>query len=181
MGARILIIHATRNGSTLAVSEAVALVLKEAGFSVDLEPVKRKPSLAQHDAVVIGTAVRFGRPLPETLKFARARRHELRSLPVALFSLGTTMREDTAANRATALSHLVPLADIVGIPLTVGLFGGVVNFDHLSPLWRWLARLDKTGDLGEGDWRDWGAIRAWALDLADRLRQRLDVSLGNTD
>lgn len=166
----ILITYATKLGSTLSIAEAVAQVLRESGAEVAVLPARQVKHLRGYGAVVLGTAVRFGRPLGEALRFARRHCGALANLPWALFSVGTTVRDDTPENRSLALTHLAPITGVAGQPCSIGLFGGVVDFEKFPPLWRWFARMDSSGETGEGDWRDWGAIDAWAREVAEHLR-----------
>jgi menaquinone-dependent protoporphyrinogen oxidase len=127
--------------------------------------------LGPYRAVVLGTAIRMEQPLPEALNFARRHKAALARLPVAVFSLGITLREDTPENRVKARSFLAPLLADLPEPVSLGLFAGKVDYARLSPVWRWMASRDQSGMMREGDWRDWGQINDWALELVHTLAE----------
>jgi menaquinone-dependent protoporphyrinogen oxidase len=166
MSQRILVAYASRAGSTAEVADVVGQVLRESGAEVEVRPVEDVHSLAGYDALVLGSAIWVGKPLPEALQFATAQQQALAGLSVAYFILCDTLREDTPANRATARGYVTPLERIKQ-PVTLGLFAGKKDFSTVHPLLRWL--LKHVVKLPEGDWRDWERIRAWAAALAPRL------------
>jgi hypothetical protein len=49
----------------------------------------------------------------------------------------------------------------------VGVFAGKRDLSTVNPVVRWL--LMHLFKIREGDWRDWGEIRAWAAELPPRL------------
>ena len=167
----ILIAYASQTGATAEVALAICRVLSVAGEIVELHPVEKVPDVGRYRAVVLGTAIRMGHPLPEADTFVRQHRAALAGLPVAVFSLGITVRDGTPESREQARQHLAPLLRHLPEPVSLSLFGGKVDHDRLSPVMRWMASHDKTGGMREGDWRDWAAIRAWAVDLALKLAQ----------
>ena len=71
MNNRILITYATRTGSTAEVADAIGEVLASRGFVVDIKPMKEKPSLDRYNAVVLGSAIRLGSWLTESLDFIK--------------------------------------------------------------------------------------------------------------
>ncbi len=162
---RVLVLYATRAGSTAEVAEFIGKKLSEAGWSVDVEGVSTARDLRGYQAVVIGSAIRMGSVLPEIRKFVQARRAELTRLPVAYFVVCMTMQEDTPANRAEANGYLDPLRSEVK-PVEVGLFAGKVDYSKLGAGTRLMAKM---ADLRAGDYRNWTAIEAWAGALAARL------------
>jgi len=166
MIARILVAQASRAGSTAEAAEAIGQVLRDRGLDVDVRSVKEVQDLAGYDALVLGSAVWVGKPLPEATQFAATRKDALADLPVAYFVLCDTLREDTAENRARARGYLDSLV-AVKAPVSLGLFAGARNFGKLHPFLRWL--LKNVMRLAEGDWRDWDQIRAWAADLPARF------------
>src|SRR5688500_3500374 len=90
----MLVAYASRAGSTAEVAEAIGEVLREAGAEADVRPVQAVEGLAGYDALVLGSAIWVGKPLPEALRFAAAQQRALANLPVAYFVLCDTLRED---------------------------------------------------------------------------------------
>jgi menaquinone-dependent protoporphyrinogen oxidase len=168
MIARILVAYATRLGSTTDVAETIGQVLRDAGADVEVLPVAEVTDLDGYDAVVLGSAIRVGKPLPELVQFARQHELALSGLPVAYFVVCATMKEDTPEHRDTVLGYLDPLRHIKE-PLSIGLFAGAFEYGKVNRLVRWFL---KALHAPEGDWRKWDEIRSWAADLATRLAQR---------
>jgi menaquinone-dependent protoporphyrinogen oxidase len=169
MAQHILVAYATRAGSTKEVAETVAQVLRENGSDVDVRPVGEVRDLAGYDALVLGSAIRVGKLLPETMQFVQRCGNALPALPAAFFVVCGTLKQDTPQNRQTVLGYVEPLRQIKE-PISVGLFAGAMSFDALPPLLRPIFRwcLSPLG-VTEGDWRDWPQIRAWAASVAARL------------
>jgi len=163
---RILVAYASRAGSTAEAAEAIGQVLRDRGADVDVRSVKDLHGVTGYDALVLGSAVRVGKPLPEAVRFAATHRDALARVPVAYFILCDTLKEDTPANREIARRYLEPLSEIKQ-PVSLGLFAGARDLSKLHPLLRWF--LMRVIRLAEGDWRDWEQIRAWAAHLPTRL------------
>ncbi len=68
---RILVTYATCAGSTAEIATAIAETLAARGYSIDLKPVNEKPDLSGYAAVVLGSAIRMGRWLPEAVDFVK--------------------------------------------------------------------------------------------------------------
>lgn len=167
MDNKALIAYATRAGSTETVAQAIAEALRHEGFQVDVKPVRDVDTLADYTAVIVGSAIRAGKPVPEAVAFVEKHEREVRRIPVAYFVVCLTMK--TEENRCTVAAYLDALRartpDVK--PVDVGLFAGVMNSARLPFLLRLLIRAMKAPD---GDFRDWGAIRAWAVGVAPALR-----------
>jgi menaquinone-dependent protoporphyrinogen oxidase len=166
MGDRMLIAYASRAGSTAEVAETIGNVLRESGLSVDVRSVKDVQSLTGYDALVLGSAIWAGKPLPEMQRFVDGQHDALARLPVAYFILCDALRVYTPANRQIALGYLSPLR-AAKQPVSVGMFAGRRDFSKVHPLLRWF--LMRVVRLAEGDWRDWEQIRAWAAALTPQL------------
>jgi menaquinone-dependent protoporphyrinogen oxidase len=169
MSQHILVAYATRAGSTREVAEAVAEVLRENGSDVDVRPVKEVSTLEGYDALVLGSAVRVGKLLPETLQFVQRFQQAMLALPTAYFVVCGTLKRDTPENRHTVLGYLEPLRQLKE-PVNTGLFAGAMSFDTIPALLRPIFRrcLSPLG-VTEGDWRDWPQIRAWAASVGAQL------------
>ncbi len=169
MGDRILVAYASKCGSTGEIAEAIGKALCESGAAVDVKRVQDVKDLKPYRAAVIGSAIRMSKPLSEAVSLAKKIRASNAALPVACFSVGMAMNTDTPENRAKAKGFLAPLLDAVPSPIAVETFGGKLDYATLPPIYRWMFSQDKTGEMAEGDWRDWNAIRAWAKELAPLL------------
>lgn len=158
---KILVAFATRAGSTSEVAEYVAGVLRESGATVDVRPVRSVRDVHGYDAVIIGSAIRMGKWLPEAVNFVKTNRESLSRVPTAYFLVSAYLHEGTPEIRKTVLAYLDPVRAILD-PVSIGLFAGKMDFSKLS----WLDRtIAKAVGSTEGDWRDWDAIREWARNL----------------
>lgn len=163
---KLLIVYASKAGSTADVAENIATTLKERGFDVEILPANQVKSVEGYDGVVFGTAIRMGKPIREAMRFVNKFHNELKALPAAVFSLGLAMMEDTPEKRKQAEDFLVPITEKIE-PQKVAVFGGKLDYSTLSPIFRFMFSRDTSGQMAEGDWRDWESIRHWAEDLAD--------------
>lgn len=164
MNNSILVMYASQCGSTGEVAQAVGEELAAAGAKVNVCRVQDVKSLSGYRAVVLGSAARMGKLLPEAQKCVEKFRQDLQSRPVAYFTTGVTMIEDTPANRAQAEGYLAPLVQIK-TPVSQGLFAGKVEHSKLELIWRVALSFVKEGQMAEADHRDWEKIRAWARSL----------------
>jgi menaquinone-dependent protoporphyrinogen oxidase len=171
MDKKILIVYASRCGSTKEVAESISQWLTQAGQSVDLRSVKDRVDIQSYSAVVLGTAIRISKPLPETLRFAKKYQKELNAKPVACFSLGLAMQSDTPEHRADAQKFIDPVVTLIK-PVSVGLFGGLFDAKKVEfPLNIFMSKAasDPKSPIQQGDFRDWDAIHAWASELPQKL------------
>jgi menaquinone-dependent protoporphyrinogen oxidase len=91
---RILVVHAGRYGSTAGVADAIAGELRRCGATVDLSPASEGSSLDPYETVIIGSAVYWGRPLPEAVRFIGENRKALADRCVAYFLLCLELTRD---------------------------------------------------------------------------------------
>jgi menaquinone-dependent protoporphyrinogen oxidase len=113
-------------------------------------------SVDDFDCVVLGGALYMGRWHADAKAFMKRHHEALASLPVAVFAMGPlTLEEKDVASARTQLDRaLRPYRDVT--PVSVGIFGGVVDLSKLRfPFNR----------MPETDARDWDAIREWAIEV----------------
>jgi len=156
MAADVLIVYASKHGSTEQVARGIGETLRKRGLTTAIEPAREVMDLGEYRSVLIGGSIYMGRWHHDARDFLKRHRRELERLPFAVFALGPGKNtpEDFAASRKQldhALGHFPELE-----PRTVAVFGGVIDPERLHfPL----SRRPKT------DLRDWKEIRAWAATL----------------
>jgi menaquinone-dependent protoporphyrinogen oxidase len=79
---------ASRHGATREIADAVAGVLRAAGLDVRVEDAGTSPGPTGDEALVLGSAVYYGRWLPSARAFAEKHAAALSDRPVWLFSSG---------------------------------------------------------------------------------------------
>jgi len=165
---RLLIAYGSRCGSTGGVAEAIGQVLSKAGTAVDVRVVKDVNDLSPYQGVIVGSAIRMGKWLPEAVAFVKTHRDSLSRLPVAYFAVCLTMKDDTVENRRKALGFLDPVRKQFPQvkPVDIGLFAGAVDYKKLSLAYGLIL---KVKGAPEGDFRNWEAIRTWAAGICPAL------------
>jgi menaquinone-dependent protoporphyrinogen oxidase len=165
---RILVTYATRAGSTREIAEFIGALLNDMGAIVAVRPTAEIHSVKDYEAVVVGSAVRMGKLLPDAVRFVRKFDADLSLKPTAHFVVCATMAEDTPEHRATAQGYEMALREL-NAPISIGLFAGRVDSAKVDQPWHYMIRHSRDPLLREGDWRDWDAIRAWAQALGEKL------------
>lgn len=163
---KILVAYATRAGSTAEVADAIAKKLAQGGVTVDVLSVKDVRTLNGYRAVVLGSAIRADKVLPEISSFVKANKKELQKMPTAYFVVCMTLREDTPEKRKKADSYLDPLRAEIK-PVDIGLFAGKMNYSKLSFTEKIIIK--NVVKVPEGDFRNWPEINSWAEKLLPKL------------
>jgi menaquinone-dependent protoporphyrinogen oxidase len=158
MPKHLLIAYATRAGSTTEVAAALGHTLAARGFTVDVRPIKDQPSLTGYNAVLLGSAIRMGRWLPEAVVFVQTNQAALNLLPVALFTVHALNRGDDLQSLTSRQAYLDTVRPLLQ-PLDEIYFSGKLDLSTLTLPDRLLARLVKADP---GDFRDWTKISSWA-------------------
>ena len=92
---RILLVYATRHGSTREVADAVAGELRAGGNEVDVRAAAEAPGPAGYDAVVVGGPMIMGWHR-EAARYVKTHRGALAQLPTALFITAASLTDDGA-------------------------------------------------------------------------------------
>jgi menaquinone-dependent protoporphyrinogen oxidase len=158
---KILIAYASRLGSTGGVAQAIGEELTARGNVVDVKLIKAVQDLSSYGTILVGSAVRMGRWLPEAAGFLEQNADSLASKSIFYFTVCMTMYEDTPENRTRAQA-ITSAARALRAPVAEGFFGGLMDYGKLSFLEQTILRAKKTP---EGDFRDWGAIRTWGKQI----------------
>lgn len=158
MSPRVLVLYATRAGSTTDVAAAIGETLSAGGYAVDVKNFKTAPSLDGYQAVVLGSAVRMAAWLPEAMDYIKNNQDALKKLPVAAFSVHMQNTGDDETSRSSRQAYLKGVRAMIQ-PATEGYFAGKMDFSRLSFLDKLISNLVKAR---EQDLRNWDEIRGWA-------------------
>jgi menaquinone-dependent protoporphyrinogen oxidase len=157
---KILVAYATAYGSTREIAEKVGEVLESKGLEVDVSSVSDVSDLSPYNAAVIGAPVMKFSFLPPAKRFVKSNKDALLKIPVAYFSLGFRMMEDTPEHREWMMRKLKVVTKLVP-PVDIGLFGGKYKKPEKGFAF----------PFPEGDWRDWHKITVWAEGLVEKLKK----------
>ena len=161
---RILIVYASKYGSTAEIAEYIGQVLRNMGIEVDVSSVNAVNDISQYENIIIGSATRMDKLLSEAVKFATKNESKLRRMKTAYFIVGVTMKQNTPENREKVKGFLEPLCRICE-PISIGLFAGKLDYNKVGFAWKMMAKADKSGIMEEGDFRNWDSIRKWANEI----------------
>jgi menaquinone-dependent protoporphyrinogen oxidase len=161
---RVLVTAASRHESTIEIAEAIAAGLTRRRIEAEVRPIGEVGEVGAYDAVVLGSAVYVGRWLREARQFAERHGATLATMPVWLFSSGP-VGSAGAISGASEPADAATLAQLTGARAH-RVFSGRLRGAGLRPVERLAVRLVRAGT---GDDRDWGAIDAFAGEIASAL------------
>jgi len=185
---KAIIIFGTRYSATKDIAEEIAKILQAEKFDVKVVNVKEEKvkEISEYGLVVVGSGVACGRWVNEAEDFLKKFRKDFENKKLALFvSSVEPIYKREGNNEEVAKMHKINLEDRVskyGLkPLSMGFFGGIVDFNRMGFLTRkgmeaaFKAPLQKHGFKetapGAYDLRDWDEIRKWTKELANNARE----------
>ena len=166
MPKKVLIAYATRTGTTREIAEGIGKIFIDSGIQVEITPVKKVRMLDGYDAIILGTAVRFGMLMREMVRFVRKKKTALSKYPVAAFEVCLSMKKETPEHHKTADTYLDPIRREVAL-LSEGHFAGKMEYAKLGFIARFIIK--KMVQTPEGDFREWDMIEAWTRKLIEQL------------
>ena len=169
MSKKILVAFGSHAGSTAEAADVIAGALADKGAAVEVKPVEKVKDIKGYDAVVIGTNIRAGNIKGPVKSFASRFAAKLADVPVALFVVCLTMKDDTPENRKTVSAWLEQI-QLKNKPVDAGLFAGKVEFAKLGFFARYI--MEKMAKAAEQDFMDRDKIKSWANALYPKLFQK---------
>jgi menaquinone-dependent protoporphyrinogen oxidase len=160
MTPRVLVVYASKKGSTQEVAQAIAIRLGTNGLRTVVQAASDPVDVRAFDAVVLGGALYMGRWHRDARHFLHGHRRVLATMPVAVYAMGpATLEEHAVASSLRQLEDALRSVPDVS-PIAVTIFGGVLDparlrfpFNRMPP----------------SDARDWDAITAWADEIAGHI------------
>jgi menaquinone-dependent protoporphyrinogen oxidase len=160
---RILVAAASRHGGTSGVAEQIARTLTAAGLDVDMKAPDEVERVTEYDGIVLGSGVYYGQWLPTALDLLRRQRDAIAGMPVWLFSVGPIGAPvPRPEEEPPIVSELLERTKARGHRV----FAGSLDRAGLGLLEKAVVTATRAP---EGDFRDWGAIREWAEEIASEL------------
>ena len=167
--ARILVLFSTSYGQTRDIAWAIERHLRRRGHSVDLVDSRQgAPDPTEYDVVVIGSRVELGRHAGAIRRYVRRHREALELTPSAFFSV--SMRAAGAAPDPYVDAFIAETGWRPGRTIA---FAGALPYTRYNPILRFvMKRISRkaghtTDTSRDHDFTDWGAVRSFALAIAD--------------
>jgi menaquinone-dependent protoporphyrinogen oxidase len=193
---RVLLVCATRHGSTLEVADAVAEELRAAGHEVDQRLAAEAPGPAGYNAVVVGGPMIMGWHR-RAVRYVKKHRGELERLPTALFITAASLTETgetdiqgvpivqdpwlakaprDAAKLRYKERHALPQHYLGAVlkkaapvrPRSVAFLAGSLDLTTMNLFEKVFVLLVVGATPGDG--RNWKVIREWGAGLGEVLR-----------
>ena len=161
MSKKTVVAYATKLGSTREVAQTIGDTLSKQGMEVDVKVIQDITSLDGYSTIIIGSAIRMGRWLPEAVDFAKQHQQLLKEAKTAIFSVHILNSDDTPESAKEREAYTKEINDII-TPQSEAFFTGKVDPAKLGFKERLLFKMVKSP---EGDFRDWDVIRSWANQL----------------
>lgn len=160
---RVLVASASKYGATHEIADAVGAELRDAGLDVEVRHADEVSGFADYDAAVLGSAVYMGKWLEPARALVDLRAPALAGIPTWLFSSGPIGDPPKPAEgKAVEIDELLEKTGARGHVVFSGkLDKSAMRFGDRAVVTAFRSP--------EGDFRDWGAIAAWAQGIAEEL------------
>ena len=176
--ARILILFASFDGQTGRIAARIRTVLRTAGHAVTLRSADAPEAggrIEDHDAVIVGAAIRYGRHARSLERLVRERARAIAGRPNAFFSVCRSAG-GPGAKPAEASRYVEEFRARTGWePRVTASFAGALLYRKYNPFIRFMMRLivgAAGGDIDTSrdyEYTDWLAVDRFASAFAARL------------
>ncbi len=185
---KALIAYGTRFGATAGTAQEIAKVLEQEYLEVKVVDLKTEKinNLSSYDLIVVGSGLSMGGWASEAEDFVKKFHPAFGGKKLALFASSLKPVEEkegrtAAVDRIRKGGFDYKILKYNLKPISVGLFGGIINYNKIGFLMRkameigYKSLLQKHGfkevEPGVYDMRDWEEIRNWAKELAKKSKE----------
>lgn len=185
---KALIVYATRYGATKGTSDEIARILRKENFDVKVVNAREEKvaDISEYALIVVGSGLSMGNWGSEAEDFLKRFQKDFENKKLAIFISSLKPVEEKAGKTdRVARIRKIGLDDKILKyhlkPITMGIFGGVINYNKMGFLIRksmevgYKSQLQKNGfketEPGVYDLRDWDEIRNWSKELAKIARE----------
>ena len=179
---KALIVYGTRYGAAASTSEEIAKTLRQNRLDVRVVNAKdeKVKDITEYDTIIVGSGIQINKWTGEPEDFLKKHQKELVNKKLALFvCCGSASNKDKPelADQAKK-KYLEEKAVKYNLhPITLGLFGGVYNFNNVPWYAKKAMEMDrpriensyKQTEPGIYDTRDHIAIQRWAEQLVKEI------------
>jgi menaquinone-dependent protoporphyrinogen oxidase len=184
--ASILVCYGTGEGQTAKVADRIGEALTERGHDLTVVDAADRPSdlsVADFDAVLVGSSIHMGTQESTVRSFAEDNRDALAARPSGFFQVSLSSATDTEEGRAEAAGYVDSFVEETDWhPDRIGLFGGALRYSKYGFLKRIVMKRiakEATGDTDtsrDHEYTDWDEVAAFANDFAAFVEGRLGVA-----
>lgn len=185
--ARILVLFASFDGQTARIAERIGTVLANAGHAVSVRSADTSRAgrdIAEHDAVIVGGAIRYGRCARHLESLVRERAGAIAARPNAFFTASMSAA-GPGAKPATAQRQAGEFCERTGWqPHETANFAGALRYRAYNPFTRFMMRLIVGAAGGETDisrdheCTDWQTVDRFARAFEARIAVATAARLG---
>lgn len=170
----VLVGYSSKYGATEGIAERIASVLRDFGIPTDARRVASVRNVSDYSVCIVGSSSYLGSWRPEASRFVRRYRSELATRPVWLFSSGPLGIAQTGAQHLREVTEARPkqFDEFVETirPRGTQVFYGALYPERLDRRDRLVRKMPAGFEiLPAGDFREWGAIEAWATGISGEL------------
>jgi menaquinone-dependent protoporphyrinogen oxidase len=173
----ILIVYGTSEGQSRKVAELVAERLRAAGHTVTLVDAVRQPvapRVAGFDGAIIAARVHAGLYQRQIMRFVRANRATLDTIPNAFVSVSMSAARLSAGDNARLRAYVSGFVRRSGwTPARVYHVAGARLYTRHGPIGRWILGLvdgNRFATDRDHEWTDWTALGKFADEFAMSLK-----------
>jgi len=170
----ILIVCATRKGSTAEMAHFIADRLRQKSYQVTVASPDMVNHIGAYDAIILGSGAYKGMWLPEMLGFVRRHLSEFGNKPV--FGWLSCIRILEEGGYEYVMTHYLPKDILARLNVKdYRLFAGRIEMQNINLEERWTLALHYDGKASprafDADYRDWNEIGRWADHIAAQLQE----------
>lgn len=170
-----LLIYSTTDGHTKKISLKMKTFIESQGHSVTLLPVEKATAatLANHDKVVIGASIRYGKHQKVVIDFIEQNKAQLENKPSAFYTVNLVARKPEKCQPSTNPYILKLLAQLDWKPDLEGVFAGKLNYPKYGFIDRNMIRFIMWMTKGPTDpktnieFTDWKRVDQFAQSICD--------------
>ena len=164
----VLVAAASKHGATEEIAERIGADLTQYGLEVEVHKLGEVEDVRPYEAVVLGSAIFYGKWMKEAIRFVAIHARELSERPTWLFGSGSITGDPPVDDDRNAISPArVEKLVAETHAREHKVFAGKLDRNTLGLTEMLPVRLARGR---EGDWRDWEAIDEWASGIANALQ-----------